>query len=230
MKRSRFIDLSHAFIICVVITVLFKLFYAADISKVKKLHDSKEDFLPVVAHIYSYRSDREKDSNGNYVDVYDIKYVYVVNETAYYLKLNNRHSLKETIDIYYNPSNPEENSFYASYEQAVKEFNVNKFIGDIFFLISFVLFPIVIYFYVFRKQYIVDDRKRISPEDIPLDKPYIVDEYGIWDSDDINNFIKDDESKFKVSHEGEKEVVDEIATISFDRKNSIVDNSEDNNV
>ena len=80
----------------------FEFHYAAEMYKIKKIHNSKEDFLPITAHIYNYSTDKIKDDDGYYETVYDIKYVYSVDKMAYYFKINNMRGLVETQTIYVN--------------------------------------------------------------------------------------------------------------------------------
>ncbi|MBQ9935846.1 MAG: hypothetical protein IJO70_08365 [Lachnospiraceae bacterium] len=170
MKNKRLKELNILFVAFVVLMAAFKLFYAYDMYKIYIIHNSKEDFIPITAHIYNYSTDRIKDDDGYYETVYNIKYVYSVDKMAYYFKINNMRGLVETKTIYYNPSNPEEYSFYASYEQAREEFNSNNFIGNMFFVLSIVTLLIIIFVCIFAKQDIIDNRKVKYHESIPKDK------------------------------------------------------------
>ena len=136
------------------------------------------------------------------------------------MELDDCYNIIETKNIYYNPSNPEIYSFCASYDQVLNEHKVDKFLSDLFFGISFVLLLIIIYFYIFRKQYLVTGYRKITDDDIPLDKPYIVDEYGVWDADDENYVDVDTRLNRTVVQVPDKEVIDKVATIKFERTHS----------
>jgi len=172
----------------------FEFHYEAEMYKIKKIHNSKEDFLPITAHIYNYSTDKISDDDGGYITVYDIKYVYSVNNMAYYFKLNDKYGLIETVSIYYNPSNPEEYSYYASYEQARKQFNADKFVGDLFFFIAIVLLLIMIFISVFTTKDIRQNRKVTYHGDMPEDKTYILDENGNWQLVDLVKLNKENQS------------------------------------
>lgn len=220
MKERTFFDITIVFTVCICLALLFKSLYSSTLSREKEIHSSGEYFLHVTAKLLSYDSDRIRDDDGDYVRVYDCKYVYVVNDSYYYMELDDCYNLNETKKIYYDPSNPEIYSFYATYQQAVDEHKVDKFLSDLFFGISFVLLLIIIYFYIFRKQYLVTGYRKITDDDIKIDKPYIVDEYGVWDADDENYVDVDTRLNRTVVQVPDKEVVDEIATIKFETKHN----------
>ncbi|MBE5953601.1 MAG: hypothetical protein E7257_05525 [Lachnospiraceae bacterium] len=242
MSKKLFDELIVVLVICVCMTIVFAIWYSTKLADAKELHYNKEKFLPVDVYGYQIRKYTIENEDGSYSTVYDAKYEYEVDGNPYCFYSYKDSSVSSKFIIYYNPSNPQEYSYYATYKDAIKPVNYIRIIGYLFFGASVFLLLIIIYVRIFKKEYIYNDNYIIADDNITLDKynnsddnissekEYILDEYGLW-VDDENYVDVDTRLNRAVIPVPDKEVVDKIATIPFKRKNSSenLDNTENIN-
>lgn len=230
MNKKKFGELIVVFIICVCMTIYFSISYSSKLKDVKDLHYKKENFLSVNAYGHQLRKYSIINDDGSCSYLYDAIYEYEVDGVSYCFYSYGDSYVSNKIIIYYNPTNPHEYSYYATYKDAVEPVNYIKIIGYLFFGASVIVLLIIIYYRIFQKEYIYNENYIIADDNISLDKEnklddtisldkeYILDEYGLWAADE--NYVDvDTRLNRTVVQVPDKEVVDKIATIPFERKN-----------
>lgn len=224
-----------SFGLCLIFAVVMKMSYSVQLSDEKLKHSSGEAFLPVVGTMHKYDKYEEieyRDSNddGHYTKrrrtKYNITYSYVVNGTVYYKTVNDKSSLDSTISLYYNPSNPQQNSFFATYEDAVEGFQFVKMIGDIFVILAvlvgcFAVFRTFVYKapeelggVVVQDDFSSFDKVR----DDDFNQEDILKDYGIVTTDNFDYISTVKRPNMVIPEQGDKPDVDKVETIPFPEK------------
>ncbi|MBQ4057394.1 MAG: hypothetical protein IJD40_00515 [Lachnospiraceae bacterium] len=121
------IDKDHLWIVfglCLILAIAIKIVYLSQLGDERLKHTATGPFLPVVATMDTYQEyevvERETDDDGYTREYrttkYNITYAYVVNDTTYYMTEYDKNSLVDKVGIYYNSNNPNQISYYATYD------------------------------------------------------------------------------------------------------------------
>lgn len=150
------IDKDHLWIVfglCLILAIAIKIVYLSQLGDERLKHTATSPFLPVVATMDTYQEyevvERETDDDGYTREYrttkYNITYAYVVNDTTYYMTEYDKNSLVDKVGIYYNSNNPNQISYYATYEEAVEGLKIYKIISDVFIVLSIIMGFLSIY-------------------------------------------------------------------------------------
>ncbi len=235
MNRINKTECWIAFSICLIFALIMKLSYSSHLSDEKLKHSLNEPFLPVVGTMHSYveyeEIDYRNDDNGTYTKSttkYNITYSYKVNNTVYYMTVNDKTHLDSTISLYYNPSNPQQTSFFATYEDAIEGFMFVKIIGDVLLILSVLVGVFAIYrSFIYKKPEVLggivvkDDfasfnNKKDYDED--FDQMKFFDDYGVVTTENFDYISSVRVPSMRIPDQGEKVEVDKIETIPFPGK------------
>ena len=222
-----------AFGLCLFLVFVMKLSYSSHLSDEKIKHSSDVSYMPVVGTMHTYQKYEEIDytesSDGTYTKnsttKYNITYSYKVNNVTYYKTINDKTSLDTTISFYYNPDNPQQTSFFATYEDAVEGFKVVKIIGD-----GFVVLSILVGFFAVYRTFIYkapealggivvrDDMDSfIDKDDLDeeFDQVKMFENYGVVTTENFDYISNVNVPSMVVPEQGNKKTVDKIETIPF---------------
>lgn len=228
-----------AFGLCLVFAFVMKSNYAARIEEERRVHASNERFERVVGTMHTYEKYRDAEYRGTrrtgrrvrYTTKYNIKYSYIVNDVVYYKTVYDKSSLDSTITLYYNPSNPQQNSFYATYEDAVEGFQMVKTISDILVILTILVGGVAIYrIFIYKTPselagtVVQDDFSSFGDsnkydDNNTFDQEKILKDYGVVATDDFA-FVSTVHPSVAMPERGEKQVVDKVETIAFPGKKS----------
>lgn len=228
-----------AFGLCLIFAIVMKASYSSRLADERLKHISADPFLPVVGTMHTYDKYeevkyRDSDGDGHYTKrrtiKYNITYAYVVNDTVYYMTVYDKTSLDSTISIYYNPSNPQQTSFFATYEDAIEGFKVVKILGDVFLVLSVFLGCFAVYRTFIYKELselggvvVQDDftsfeKSNKYDDDNSFDQEKMLKDYGVVTTDKFDYISTVKRPNMVIPEQGEKTVVDKVETIAFPGK------------
>jgi len=226
-----------AFGLCLIFALTMKLSYSSRLADEKLKHSSGEPFLAVIGTMHKYDKYeeveyRDYDDDGHYTEErtikYNITYSYVVNDTVYYMTVYDKTSLDRTIHLYYNPRNPQQTSFFATYEDAVEGFKFVKIIGDVFVILSILLGCFTIYrTFIYKTPdelggiVVKDDFSSFDNErdyDDHFNQEKIMDDYGVAATEDFSYVSPVKRFNSVLPDQGEKTDVNKVETIAFPGK------------
>lgn len=226
-----------AFGLCLVFAFVMKSNYAARIEEERRVHASNERFERVVGTMHTYEKYRDAEYRGTrrtgrrvrYTTKYNIKYSYIVNDVVYYKTVYDKTSLDATITLYYNPSNPQQNSFFATYEDAVEGFQMIKIIGDVLVLLTILVGGIAIYrIFIYKTPselggtVLQDDFSSFGDSNKydnnnSFEQEKILKDYGVVATEDFG-FVSTVHPSVAMPEREDKQVVDKVETIPFPGK------------
>ncbi|MBQ9984463.1 MAG: hypothetical protein IJP29_07720 [Lachnospiraceae bacterium] len=222
--------------LCLILAIVMKVSYSSRLADEKSKHISREPFLPVMGTMHTYDEYeeieyRDSDDDGHYTKrrtiKYNITYSYVVNDTIYYMTVYDKTSLDSTITLYYNPSNPQQTSFFATYEDAVEGFKVVKIIGDVFVILSVLLGCFTVYrTFIYKTPdelggvVVKDDFTSFDKggEYDDFKQEEILSDYGVVATDNFDYISTVKRPNMVIPDQGDKLDVDKVETIPFPEK------------
>lgn len=225
---------------CLIFAIVMKVSYSSRLADERSKHNSAKSFLPVVGTMHTYEKYeeieyRDSDNDGHYTEYrtikYDITYSYVVNDTVYYMTVYEKTSLDSTISLYYNPDNPQQTSYFATYEDAVEGFKFVKIIGDVFAILSLLLGGLAVYrTFIYKAPgelggvVVQDDFTSFEQsnrfDDDSFNQEKMLNDYGVVTTDNFNYISNVKRSNMAIPEQEDKLVVDKVETIAFPGKKS----------